>query len=375
MSDFALAQACDDEPARLAASCARQLTMQSDGHTLGFVYATSPCAHAFGDIVETLKRDTPVQNWVGTIGFGICATATEYFERPALVAMTGRFANDEFQFIPTITSIDDVDAVPPSPDPAFFAGMGVVHGDPRNPQTTEIVEAFAGDRSAYLVGGLTSAETAFPQVAGPRPDGNITDGGISGVLVGGRRQMSIGLTQGCSPIGPAREITKGQGNVIAELDGRSAFEVLSQDAGISEGGNLGQELANVHVAILVSDAKTGDYLVRNLVGIDIEKGLVAIGEDISDAPRVMFVRRGAKHAKQDLERMLDDLEQRGTGAPKAGLYYSCVARGPNLFDDPAHEMRRIRERFGNIPMTGFFGNGEICNNQVYAYTGVLTLFY
>jgi len=283
--------------------------------------------------------------------------------------MTGRFAEDEFQLIPSIKSAKDVNASVPS---GFHAGMGIVHGDPRNPQATEIVGSFASSRSAYLVGGLTSAETAFPQVAG-----DLTKGGISGVLIGGRRQMSIGLTQGCSPIGSPHEITQGAGNVIAELDGRPAFEVLCQDVGIVEsiGDDLSQALGDVHVAVLVSDAKTGDYLVRNLVGIDVEKGLVAIGEDISEEPRVMFVRRGAKHAKQDLERMLDDIEHRSSTKPKGGLYYSCVARGPNLFDKPSYEMRRIRERFGDIPVTGFFGNGEICNNQVYAYTGVLTLFY
>ena len=27
-----------------------------------------------------------------------------------------------------------------------------------------------------------------------------------------------------------------------------------------------------------------------------------------------------------------------------------------------------------VPMIGFFGNGEICHDRLYGYTGVLTLF-
>jgi small ligand-binding sensory domain FIST len=37
-------------------------------------------------------------------------------------------------------------------------------------------------------------------------------------------------------------------------------------------------------------------------------------------------------------------------------------------------MQAIRRVFGDIPIVGFFGNGEISNDRVYGYTGVLTLF-
>jgi small ligand-binding sensory domain FIST len=59
---------------------------------------------------------------------------------------------------------------------------------------------------------------------------------------------------------------------------------------------------------------------------------------------------------------------------QAGLYFSCVARGPNLFAGEAHELKAIQETFGEIPIAGFFGNGEISHDRVYGYTGVLTLF-
>lgn len=88
----------------------------------------------------------------------------------------------------------------------------------------------------------------------------------------------------------------------------------------------------------------------------------------------MFVRRDAESAAKDLQRMLAGLRSRLSGPPKAGLYYSCVARGPNLFAEAHHEMRAIREAFGDIPLAGFFGNGEISDDRVYGYTGVLTLF-
>ena len=78
---------------------------------------------------------------------------------------------------------------------------------------------------------------------------------------------------------------------------------------------------------------------------------------------------------KDLERMLKDIERRSGSVPRAGLYYSCIARGRHLFGPGAEEMQAIRKHLGDIPLTGFFANGEISNNRLYAYTGVLTLLF
>ena len=92
--------------------------------------------------------------------------------------------------------------------------------------------------------------------------------------------------------------------------------------------------------------------------------------------RIMFVRRGRrKRHTRDLRRMLADLKSRLSAEPRAGLYLIPASRAArNLFEEESYEMGAIRETFGDIPIAGFFGNGEISNNRVYGYTGVLTLF-
>jgi small ligand-binding sensory domain FIST len=89
----------------------------------------------------------------------------------------------------------------------------------------------------------------------------------------------------------------------------------------------------------------------------------------------MFTRRDRDSAELDLKRMLDGLGRRAAGRPiKGGIYCSCVARGPNLFGDDSQELKCIRDSLGDFPLVGFFGNGEICNDRLYGYTGVLALF-
>ena len=89
----------------------------------------------------------------------------------------------------------------------------------------------------------------------------------------------------------------------------------------------------------------------------------------------MFCRRDTETARRDLARMLDDLKCRaGNAQPRAALYLSCQARGPNMSGDDSAELKAIRSSLGDVPLVGFFCNGEISNARLYTYTGALSLF-
>jgi small ligand-binding sensory domain FIST len=366
VSDFVLAHAAGSSAQVLAAACSDQLR-GAKGHAFGFVYATSSLSLAFPDIVNILQKRTGIQHWVGTVGHGVCATGVEYFDQQAIVVLTCGLDADACQFIPAVTKPDDIDVETGSDGPA---AIGVVHADPRNPAVTAIVTNLARHCGAYLVGGLTSAENSFPQVTGCR----MVDGGVSGVLLGGRcLRVVVGLTQGCSPIGPPHSVSRSQGRILFSLDARPAFDVLREEVGATANADPRRWLANIHAAIPVAGSDRADYVVRNIVGIGPEHGLVAIADTIGPSDRVMFVRRDPDSAERDLHRMLTDLKSRSPVKPTAGLYFSCLARGPNLFRDNSHELKAIQKAFGDIPIAGFFGNGEIACDRLYGYTGVLTL--
>jgi small ligand-binding sensory domain FIST len=148
---------------------------------------------------------------------------------------------------------------------------------------------------------------------------------------------------------------------------------LREEVGATANADPRRWLADIHAAIPVAGSDRADYVVRNIVGIGPEHGLVAIADTIEPSGRVMFVRRDADNAERDLQRMLTDLKSRSPVKPAAGLYFSCVARGPNLFRDNAYELKAIQKMFGDVPIVGFFGNGEIAHDRLYGYTGVLTL--
>ena len=363
MHEFALAQASNGTARQLAEECARQLGKRSDG--LGFVYATAELAPDLKDIVEVLREQTGISNWTGTVGLGICATGTTYFAQPAIAALACTFTSDDYQLLPHIEHPRDLpegsDDVPPA--------LAVTHADPRNPRAMQMVRTLAAEHQTYLVGGLASAEDSMPQVSG-----GVAEGGMSGVLLDSQVQVAVGLTQGCSPIGPAHVVSRGESNILVTLDDTPAYEILCEDLGVADGVDPRPWLTNIHAAMPVPGSDTADYLVRNLMAIDPSNGLVVIGDEVTSGERIIFVRRDQEAAAKDLDRMLEDLKTRCRTPPKAGLYFSCLARGPNLFDDGDHELKAIRDTFGDIPIAGFFGNGEISNDRIYGYTGVLALF-
>ena len=56
------------------------------------------------------------------------------------------------------------------------------------------------------------------------------------------------------------------------------------------------------------------------------------------------------------------------------VYVSCAGRGGPHFGAPSAELQIIRRALGDVPLVGFFAGGEIAHQNLYGYTGVLTVF-
>jgi len=158
------------------------------------------------------------------------------------------------------------------------------------------------------------------------------------------------------------------------IDDRPALDIFKEEIGEVLSRNLNRAAGYIFAALPVKASDTGDYLVRNLVGIDPNKGWIAIGDLVAKGDPIMFTRRDKPSAETDLDRMLSRLKQRIAKPIRGGIYVSCLSRGVNLFGPDAAETRRITAQLGEFPLVGFFANGEISHDRLYAHTGVLTLF-
>lgn len=336
---------------------------------LGFLYISDALADDLPSILAHLRSETAVEHWVGTVGMGICASRREYFDEPAMAIMTSTLPRDAFQILPPLASMEELDSEALHWSVAARPRLGLVHGDPRNPDLPDLIGDVAERTAGFLVGGLSSSRGEMPQLADA-----IAEGGLSGVLFSDDVDMVTALTQGCTPIGPIRTVTQAADGFLLALDGQPALDVLREDMKELLARDPARAAYHVHAALPIPGSDTGDYLVRNLMGIDPARSAVAIAALVDPGDRVMFCRRDPQSAVADLRRMLGDLRRRLDGPPKGGLYVSCLARGRNMFGPGSRELGMIADELGDFPLVGFFANGEISSNRLYGYTGVLTLF-
>lgn len=341
----------------------------SPAANLGFVYASDPLAHVLDLIAGRLRDATGIQSWVGTGGSGICTNALGDVDEGTVAVLTTSLPSEGFHVFDGLADHGGGEAI--APVNGRPARLGIVHGDPRQTKTPAMIEQLGEETGAFLVGGLTSASgNGAMQIAG-RP----TEGGLSGVLITADVPVITGLTQGCTPIGPAREVTSTDGPWIATIDGRPALDVLKEDVGPILARNLDRIVGFILAARPQNNGDENDYLVRDLGGVDPLRHFIMVGDDLRRGDLLCFVKRDPEGARADLRRLAADLRRRAEGRTIQGaLYHSCIARGRHMFGTDSAELFMIEEELGKVPLAGFFTNGEIYRDRLYGYSGVLTLF-
>jgi len=219
--------------------------------------------------------------------------------------------------------------------------------------------------------------------------------------------MLTRVTQGCVPFSEVRTITSVKEHVVLTLDNEPALYALMSDLRVplDKPRSAVDKVRETLVGFAPADQPlmrlTGGLddaaVVRHIIGLDPVRHGVAVAYHVKVGMKVAFCKRDAASAKADLLRIateireaLEPLEQTAEEAewqedetlqqPRPGrriagaVYVSCTGRGGPHFGAPNAELQLIRRALGDVPLVGFFAAGEIANQQVYGYTGVLTVF-
>ncbi len=365
---------------------------------IGFLYLTDALAADAGSILTLFRSVTGIDNWTGCAAMGVLAAGIEYVDVPAISVLIGQVSADHVR--PFHAPAHGVKKLQQELEPWLNRHdpmLVVVHADPLSEShPAEMLEEIDTLVGGFMVGGLSSSRTEGVIISK-----EITETGVSGFVFSQDVAVASALTQGCMPMGPIHEVSGAQDQVVTYLDGRRPFDVFSEDMKnmaherlgykpdetlMREGPDAPRALMQLlegeaHVAFPVPGSDVRDYTVRNILAIDPDNGMIAVGEHLEDGRKMMFVYRDDETVRADLSATLVSLQKRvlhdnGAYAPKAALYVSCVCRAGTAFREgqSGGEMALIREILGDIPIAGFYANGEISNNRLYGYTGVLTLF-
>ena len=232
-------------------------------------------------------------------------------------------------------------------------------------------------RSDHLLAGLDFAYPSTVKIGGlasggGQPGANalfINDrsvrSGAVGVAFSGDLEVETIVAQGCRPIGEPLVVTESEINVISKLGDQTPLEVLRDLFETAETREKRLIRRSLQIGIimdrLAQNSSEGEFLIRNVLGADEEDGTLAVGELVQEGQVVQFFVRDAQAADEDLRLMLEEyIDNLDEGdIPASALLFSCIGRGQYLYGSPDHDTSVFTDIVADIPIAGFFSNGEI----------------
>lgn len=208
-----------------------------------------------------------------------------------------------------------------------------------------------------LTGGLSADGARFEKTL-VALDSPATEGTIAAVgLCGSRLRVGYGSMGGWDTFGPERLVTRSIGNLLCELDGRSALELYER--------YLGEHAADLPASGLLFplSLRVDDTVgvVRTILSIDRERGTMTFAGNVPEGAYVRLM-------KANFERLIDGAigaARRATSAleqsdASLAILISCVGRRLVLKQRVEEELDGVREILGPRPLlTGFYSYGEI----------------
>jgi hypothetical protein len=214
-------------------------------------------------------------------------------------------------------------------------------------------------------------------------DDRVVSDGVSYALLSGAAQASWAISHGMVPIGGERKVTRSQGNVIYEIDGKPAIEVLKEylpeHALVEDRDWRPYAISLALIFEAPSYMKDEEYVVRGVPAVRKADGSITVQTEVQEGTSIWFSSRDKEKISTRFDQMAGQIkEQLGDQKPKLVFQFECLTRGKMLFREQEKQelLRRFRQSVGpDVPWAGFYTIGEIGSveehNDRHLYTSVV----
>lgn len=356
---------------------------------LACLFASTIYRASWPSLLARLHERLRPRALIGCSGSGIIGGGQELEWVPAVSLVAASLPGVKlFPFAVTPDELEDsspggfwVDKIGASP---AAQPVLLLAADPFTCNPVKLVEELnATYRARPIIGGLVSGGNEPGEhllFAGT----TVSHEGAVGVAMAGNIVMDTVISQGCRPIGRPAVVTKADEHGVMELGGKPALAALHHVLSRLPAGD--RELAqqgSIFVGLVIDEMRRqafapGDFLIRNIVGIDPDLGAIAVADDVRIGQTLQFQLRDPATSRQELRRLLLQRQPSPGLPPAGGLLFTCTGRGRSLYGLAHQDVKTIQTVSGKLPIGGFFCNGEIGpvgeTNFVHSYTASLGLF-
>jgi hypothetical protein len=244
-------------------------------------------------------------------------------------------------------------------------------------------ENLPSDRFLPLWGGGAGNNVSVEEPTYQYCDDEVISGGVSYALLSGKAQAGSAISHGLVPIGSARTVTRSQGNVIYEIDGKPAIEVLKEylpEGALAEDRDWMRYAVSLALTTKApSYMKDEEYVVRGVPAVRMADGSIIVQTEVPEGTSVWFSSRDKEKITSRFDRMAAQIkDQLGGERPNLVFQFECFTRGKLLFreQEKLQILKRLRQSVGpEVPWAGFYAIGEIGpveeHNLRHLYTSVV----
>ncbi len=383
---FAAAMARGEDGTALAGELAARVAESVPAPDLALLFFNGDLADQAGELAAALRQSLAPGLLLGCTCEGFIGVGQEVERQPGASLLAGSLPGVALR--PFHLAADRWAELLSEPERLQQAvGTGETHrgqlllGDPFTTPAIELLDPLNRNFPGLpTLGGMASGARRPGENALILGDRIYREGAV-GAGLGGALRLDAVVSQGCRPIGEPYVVTKAEQNVILELRGRPALEVLEQFLEALPETDRALLGSGLFVGLVINEYQErfarGDFLVRGVLGAYREAGGLVVGDQVRGGQSIQFHVRDADTATEDLRLLLEP--QAALDPPPAGaLLFSCNGRGTRMFPEPHHDAGAIARFLPDLPLAGFFAAGELGpvggRSFLHGHTASLALF-
>jgi small ligand-binding sensory domain FIST len=309
------------------------------------LFVTPHHAGALEDAAAAVRAILEPGLLVGCAAVSVVGNRREVEDGPGVALWAARTGAAVAPIRLTVARTADALALSGWPDPPFDPMAVLLLADPSSFPAHALFDHLATAHPGLPVIGGNASAAAGPGGNRLVLDGDVVTSGAIGAFIGPGLGVDAVVSQGCRPIGRPYAVTRTEANVVYELGGEAPLTRLNRiTAELSD-----EDKATLNLGVLLGvvvdehklDYERGDFLVRNLVGVDRLSGAVTVDRSVGVGTTAQYLVRDADTADEDLRALLTG--RRAQGA----LVFTCNGRGARFFADADHDATVVAEALGD----------------------------
>jgi len=187
-------------------------------------------------------------------------------------------------------------------------------------------------------------------------------------LLSGDLELVWAVDHGCYAIGNERKVTRCERNIIYEIDGKPALDVMEEYLSPEEVKEWQIAMMNLCIGFKTYESMRKDYdefIIRHIASKDDDEKSLFIATEFEEGDSIWMTRRDPEKMTKGVENIANKIhaaiKEKGR-QPKCILHFDCAGRGRSLFSEKEKMeiLKLLQDKTGrDFPWMGCYTYGEL----------------